>query len=288
MSVAILGAGISGLAVARALEGRGIDVELFEAAGTPGGLCRSDLVDGYVVDHAGGHIVFSKHEAAMRYYHELFTDQPLVKRERHTRILFKGRYIPYPFENGIGTLAFEDRLACLRGVLEASRARSSGAAKPGNFRDWIRWQMGRGIAELFMDPYNRKIWELEDLAEMGIHWVDGRVPEAPLSDVIRSALGETTVGYAHQAVFWYPQRGGFQAITDRIAAKVRGPLHLHTRVTDVARRWDRYRVNGQAYDAVISTIPAWWRAWTRPPARRRQDWASSRWPACWSGSRRTT
>ncbi len=255
MTVAILGAGISGLAVGRALQEKGIDVELLEASDEPGGLCRTEIRDGYVMDHSGGHIVFSRHERAMQYYHDLFADEPMVRSDRKTRILFKGRYIPYPFENGIGELSAEDRLACLKGILEAAVARSNGAVKPQNFRDWIRWHVGSGIADLFMNPYNQKIWELDDLSEMGISWVDGRIPEAPISDIVRAALGETTVGYGHQAIFYYPLRGGFQAITDRIAKHLDGKIQLNTPVTDVQRVGNRCQINGKLYDSVISTIP---------------------------------
>lgn len=255
MTVAILGAGISGLAAARSLLDQGIDVELLEAQDQPGGLCRSDNVDGYIVDRSGGHIVFSRSERAMQYYHDLFADEPMVRSERHTRILFDGRYIPYPFENGIGKLSREQRLQCLRGIIDAALRRSDGAVKPECFGDWIRFHVGSGIKELFMDPYNQKIWELDDLNEMGISWVDGRVPEAPISDIIKAALGQETVGYGHQAIFYYPRRGGFQAITDRMALSLRDRIRLNTAVTDIAREGPQYRVNGKRYDAVISTLP---------------------------------
>src|SRR5688572_19524416 len=127
MSVAILGGGISGLVAARRLMERGVAVEVLEADSRPGGLCQSDTVDGYVMDRSGGHIVFSKSQEAMRYYHELFDDEPLVESERKTRILLRGRHVPYPFENGLDALAPEDRARCIGGLIDAAIARARGA-----------------------------------------------------------------------------------------------------------------------------------------------------------------
>lgn len=50
--VVVVGAGISGLATAAFLEGRGWHVRVLEAADHPGGHVRSDRVDGRVFDHA--------------------------------------------------------------------------------------------------------------------------------------------------------------------------------------------------------------------------------------------
>lgn len=50
MRVGIVGAGITGLALADSLDAREIDVEVFEATGTPGGVIRSKHVDGRVLE----------------------------------------------------------------------------------------------------------------------------------------------------------------------------------------------------------------------------------------------
>ena len=57
----------------------------------------------------------------------------------------------------------------------------------------------------------QKIWNV-DLHELGTTWVSGRVPDAPLEDVLRSAIGVKTEGYTHQSVFWFPRNGGFEAM----------------------------------------------------------------------------
>ena len=50
MKVGVIGAGMSGLALVRALERRDVDVVAFEARSEPGGVVRSRTVDGHVLD----------------------------------------------------------------------------------------------------------------------------------------------------------------------------------------------------------------------------------------------
>ena len=254
MKVAILGGGISGAAAARFLLDEGVEVDVLERDDTAGGLMRSDVVDGYTFDRSGGHILFSKDEWYMSFVRELFAEDELVASERNTKILFDGRWVHYPFENGIGDLDVEDRLACVLGYVEAWAGREGGATLPDNFGDWIRYRFGDGICDRFMGPYNEKIWK-SDLRDMGIDWVEGRVPVAPLEDILRAAMGVRTEGYKHQMIFHYPRTGGFQEVFERIAVPVRPHLRTGVTVERVERVGDQLDVDGTRYDCVISTIP---------------------------------
>jgi protoporphyrinogen oxidase len=255
--IAIAGGGPSGLMAARLLAADGHQADVFEAEETIGGLCRSRLVDGYVFDLAGGHIMYTRDERVSRFWDELFADEPCVVTRRDSRILHdRDRFVTYPFENALGELPLEHNLECTEGVIRASLVRS-GNAEPENFRDWIRWKMGEGVARHFMDPYNRKIWKA-DLGEMGTSWISGRVPDAPLEDVLRASLGETTEGYAHQSLFRYPLTGGFAAIHERIAEPVRERIHTGHRVQQIEPAPGRdggWIVDGEHYDHVVSTVP---------------------------------
>jgi protoporphyrinogen oxidase len=105
-----------------------------------------------------------------------------------------------------------------------------------------------------MDPYNEKVWK-RDLATISSGWVAGRVPDAPVDDVLRGSVGIRTEGYTHQAIFYYPRVGGFQAITDGIASTLQDRVRLSTPVTEVMRQGDGWRVNGEDFDEVVSTLP---------------------------------
>ncbi|MFG0318197.1 MAG: protoporphyrinogen/coproporphyrinogen oxidase [Planctomycetota bacterium JB042] len=254
MKVAILGGGISGAAAARFLMEKGVEVDVLERDETAGGLMRSDVVDGYTFDRSGGHILFSKDEWYKAFVADLFAEDELVASERNTKILYDGRWVHYPFENGIGDLDVEDRLQCVKGYVEAWAAREAGAAAPDNFGDWIVHRFGDGICDRFMRPYNEKIWK-SDLREMGTDWVEGRVPIAPLEDILRAAMGVRTEGYTHQMIFHYPRTGGFQEVFERIAAPVRPHLRTGVTVRHIERKGERLDVDGTLYDLVISTIP---------------------------------
>lgn len=259
MKIAILGAGVSGLALGRFLIERGFpreDVHLFEAQGKPGGLCHSKTVDGFTYDVTGGHILFSKDVAAMQWMKDCAGgDGEFLRRNRHTKIRFGDRWVHYPFENGLGDLPQQANFDCLRGYVEAwHRRQVDKSTGPTAFGQWVRWRFGEGIARHFMDPYNEKVWK-RPVDFLSSDWVAGRVPDAPIDDVLRASVGIRTEGYTHQAIFYYPKQGGFQAITDGIAGGIADRIRLKTPVSDVVQRSDGWRVNGEDFDLVVSTLP---------------------------------
>ena len=67
MKIAILGGGISGVALARMLAADGHRVVVLEKAERPGGLCKSRSASGFTFDEAGGHILFSKDKRVLQW-----------------------------------------------------------------------------------------------------------------------------------------------------------------------------------------------------------------------------
>ena len=255
MKIAILGGGISGVALARMLAADGHRVVVLEKAERPGGLCKSRRYGEFTFDEAGGHILFSKDQRVLDWQLERCGGEAgTVRTVRNTKIRWHDRWVPYPFENGVGHLTKEAIVECVAGYVEAYSTRRAGAPCPPNFGDWIQWRMGEGFARQFMVPYNEKIWKC-DLRAMSSAWVAGRVPEAPIADILKSAIGLDTEGYAHQSVFWFPKHGGFEAMVRGTVAGGGFELKCGVAVSRVERRGEQFLVDGEAFDLVVNTVP---------------------------------
>jgi len=255
---AVLGGGLSGVTIARLLHEKGHDVVVLEREGQIGGLCRSRTEQGFTFDRGGSHIIFSRDKGALAFMQEVLGENRVV-RERNTVVFYKGREVPYPFENGLYALPKEDLYTCIHGFIQALIAHEKGTVHPpANFREWIDQTFGRGIADCYLVPYNEKIWKYP-LEEMSTHWVEGRIPQPPVEDVIRAAIGIPTVGYTHQAVFSYPAMGGIEAMVCAIAAPVEEFIRTGFPVRSVEREGKGYLVSDGREtvraDRVISTIP---------------------------------
>lgn len=245
MKIGILGGGLSGLALGYFLRH---EYEILEQESECGGLCRSFEKNGFTYDQ-GGHIIFSKDREILNLELQLLADN-VHQRYRNNKIWYKNRFVKYPFENGLHALDKEDIFDCLYHYLKDEYP------EPTNLEEWCYATFGKGIAERYLLPYNHKIWNIHP-TQMGLEWVD-RIPKPPLEDVLKSAIGIETEGYAHQLHFYYPQRGGIQSLVQAFEREV-GSVRRSFAVQEVRRENGSWVVasgtESRLYDLVVSTIP---------------------------------
>jgi len=246
MALGILGGGLTGLSLARCYGG---DCEVLEKDAVCGGLCRTVNKNGYTYDY-GGHIIFSRDKEILDFMIALLGDNT-VRYRRNNRIWFEKRFVKYPFENDLAALPKEDIYDCLHHFLTRNYP------EPKNFKEWCYHRFGKGIAERYLIPYSEKIWNIQ-AEKMGLEWVGGRIPDPPLEDVLKSALGIETEGYTHQLYFYYPRRGGIEALVHAIGAGVKS-IETNFHVRKVKRRNGAWIVSDgkreRRYDRIVSTIP---------------------------------
>ena len=248
MAIGILGGGLAGIGIAAHLNQ---DCEVLEKESRGGGHCLSVQEHGFTYDAGGPHIIFSRNQEMVDYMVALL-DGNVHRARRNNKIFYQGRYVKYPFENGLYDLDPQDRFECLYHYIK-----NDYPPPKTNFKEWIYHHFGKGLAEKYLIPYNEKIWNVP-AEELGLEWVEGRVPKPPIEDVIKAAVGVETEGYTHQLYYNYPSHGGIEALPRALAKRVRNisPDFNVGRIWKEAGQW--CISNGRStrrYDQIVSTIP---------------------------------
>ncbi|MEM4747506.1 MAG: FAD-dependent oxidoreductase [Archaeoglobaceae archaeon] len=239
--ICIVGGGLAGLSIGYLL---GKKCVVFEA-NRVGGLLRSEKVEGFTFDTGGSHILFSSDEKILKEMLQFLGDY--VEHRRRAFIFYKGKLVKYPFENGIFSLSAQERFEILKDFVENLLRDKK---RPENLLEWFQYIFGNAITEKYLRPYNEKLWK-RDLREISLEWVGGRIPNPPVDDILRSAVGIETEGYTHQLRFFYPLSGGIETLAKNLARNV----NVEIRSVKKIEIGDRIYVNGQEFEKVIYTAP---------------------------------
>jgi protoporphyrinogen oxidase len=257
MKILILGGGPAGLGAAWRLNELGhTNWDLLELNEHAGGLASSFRDDNGFFWDIGGHVQFSHYEYFDALMHKLIPKDQWLTHQRESWVWLRERFVPYPFQNNIRRLPRKELAHCLNGLVEISR---NGSHKPTNFKEWILGTFGSGIAEVFLLPYNFKVWGY--LPEQLNHsWVGERVAPVDLARVLRNLVfKKDDVSWGPNSVFHFPKHGGTGAIWNACASRL-PPERIHfrhcvKRVEPGAHRATTADGRIWNYDALVSTIP---------------------------------
>ena len=213
----VVGAGLSGLAAARALQERGYSAEVVEACPEPGGLTRTTVVGGFSFDYTGHLLHLSRHESPAAIPFAGLLDREWQRIPRRSYCYIGGKLVAAPVQYHLGDLPPALRDACIASY----HARPVGAPEDRfTFRDFIVRGFGHYLADLFLVPQNEKTLAtpLERLSPDAVR----RFFPPPDDEKVRAGMvPDAGSPVEYNSRFWYPRRGGIARLVRGLARGVR-------------------------------------------------------------------
>ncbi|EAQ86660.1 conserved hypothetical protein [Chaetomium globosum CBS 148.51] len=210
VDVLVIGAGPTGLGAAKRLDHiNGPSWMIIDANEKAGGLASTDITpEGFLYD-VGGHVIFSHYKYFDDCINEaLPKDDDWYTHQRISYVRYKNLWVPYPFQNNISMLPKEDQVKCIDGLIDAAMDARVSTTKPKNFDEWILRICGEGVADVFMRPYNYKVWAVPT-TKMQCEWLGERVAAPNLKMVTQNVILNKVAGnWGPNATFRFPARDG--------------------------------------------------------------------------------
>ena len=268
-TMAILGAGLTGLSAAWSLATRGHKVVVFERDASVGGLAKSVSYQGFTFDIGPHRLLALQDSRVWQLVHSLL-GQELQVRHRQSRILRQGTYLNYPLQaqSLFANTTVSDNLAAIGSFLRCRAHWYLQRPPDTDFARWIINRFGQVLYETHFRDYTTKLWGLPP-TDISADWALERISQLTLWDMVRALVWPARhTPRTHATAFDYP-RGGVGTIAQRLAQAIRqsgGTIALNTTVTGLETLDDRVvevrwveASSGQAgrsgVDSVISTIP---------------------------------
>ena len=254
--IVIIGAGPTGLGAALRLTEHGYkNWAIYERTDRLGGLAASFTDKKNFTWDIGGHVLFSHYPYfSKKVYESLKGDYLEHIRESWVRLL--NVWVPYPFQNNIRYLPKKALVECIMGLFESHK--NSLENTPDNFKNWILARFGRGIANYFMFPHNKKTWK-HPLESMGAGWIAERVSAPDVKRIVENIIYERDdVGWGPNYKFIFPKEGGTGEIYRRFESDIEKYLFYNKEVCEVFYKKKEvcFKDGGMdKFDFLINTSP---------------------------------
>ncbi len=247
---AIIGAGITGLTIARIMQEKGHTVKVFETEKKPGGLIRCSREKGDVLYHrVGGHVFNSRRQDVLDWFWALFDKESDFRlATRRAEIYFNPEcWVPYPIENHLRDLPEETRHQVVDELLTVLK---NGSTDVDNLGDFFQTRFGKTLNEIYFTPYNDKIWQM-DCKKIPLSWLDGKLPLPSIRDVLINNIDQVTEMKMVHSSFYYPKQGGSQFLANRMAEGI--DVVYNAAISQIGRKAEQWLVEGEVFDKVIFT-----------------------------------
>ena len=242
----IIGAGISGLTYANYAKD---DYLIIEKENEVGGYCKTFKRDDYVWDYAGHFFHFKTDEFKKKFLDKMSQDD-IVYNDKCTKILYKGKFIDFPFQTNIHQLDKEEFIDCLYDLFNKEEKDNY-----DNFLDMLYGKFGKSIVEKFLKPYNEKLYAT-DLKNLDVDAMGRFFPYADKEAIIKNMKNHSVNSY--NSSFLYPKKGAGSFIKILYDALDKDKILLNTSVVNIDLKEKIATLsNGEIvkYEYLINTMP---------------------------------
>lgn len=281
-SVAVVGAGITGLVTAYALRRRGVQVTLYEASRHTGGSIRTTHTDGFLAEHGPNSFVTSAPVEALIAQLDLQDDVVEANPEANRRFVVRdGVLQAFPMTP---TAMLTTRLFSLRAkmrVLLEPLVRRGASATDESIASFVRRRLGREVLDYAVDPFISGIFAGDTEALSMAHafprvvelerahgslsaglMAQRRRAKSPAASAPEPGAPQETAPFARARLISFVD--GMQTLTDALEASLAGTLQLGCPVRLLHRDGSRWVVEAgedgattsRTFDAVVMATPA--------------------------------
>lgn len=260
--IAVIGAGPAGITAAYELAKQGVEVDVYEASDSVGGMSKSIKLWSQTVD-IGPHRFFSNDTRINKIWLEVAgRDYRMVN--RLTRVYYKRKFFYYPVKlfDALKNLGIGEATVSAFSFLKEKIAPTK---DQGTFESWVTQRFGKRLYEIFFKEYTEKLWGIK-CTDLDSDFAAQRIKKLSLWEAFKGAIvkGSAKKHKTLVDVFAYPI-GGTGMIYERMAESIRSKpgnnLYLNTSVEKILT--DNKTATGirltdgteRKYDAVISSMP---------------------------------
>jgi len=250
-NIGIIGAGISGLSLAKILNmSPDFNVEILESEEDIGGIAKTKKIDGIPYHLVGGHCFNSKNKEVMDFiFSNVLPEESWHKIERNAKIFFKNNLISYPIEFAIKEIAKFDTEMAYKITKDFLCEQEKEVT---NLDEWFRYTFGDSLAEEYFIPYNTKIWNRKPI-NMSFEWVKDKLPIPNKKDFFESLIAKKIDLMPHSS-FYYPKSNDQNSFIEALAKNL--CIINNYKVNSIQKIGSKWIVNSdKKYDILISTMP---------------------------------
>ncbi|MBE2319432.1 NAD(P)-binding protein [Solirubrobacter sp. CPCC 204708] len=168
--ILVVGAGLTGCTLAHCFARAGLETVLLERDVVPGGLIRSEHLNGVLYEPHGSHIFHTEDEEVWELANAM---TPFNDYRHRVDILADGKILNWPIL--LSDIDRQSQSQDIHAQLEERRGVDAAArAQAANFEEWCLELMGPILYERFIRPYTEKQWG-RPARELSAQWAPRRV-----------------------------------------------------------------------------------------------------------------